>query len=443
MTKPDAPSDIPARSSRPPRAGLRWWIVWTLFGSTVLNYISRQTFSVLAPVITTQFHLTHTQLSRIFGAFQVSYALTWFLGGIFLDIVGTRIGLALAVIFWSIINACTGLVNSVAGFAACRFLLGIGEGLNWPGASKAVAEWFPGEERSVAVAIFDSGSSIGGAIAAVVMPVLSTLIGWRWSFAFSGALGFVWLIAWLRIYHPITSHPRLSAHELATIRAGQDPRSISSPRNLARWLSLLRDRNVWGTVLGRALTDPIWWFYVFWLPQYLSDAHGFSLQRIAAFSWIPFVAADIGNFTGGFLSRARIRRGASVIQARRWVCAVSCIPTLMGIPAARVHSPYTALLLISVAVWGYAAWSTMGLTLPSDLFPQDVVATVTGFSGLAAGLVGTLFTIAVGFTVDRFSYGPAFLVAGCMPLAATACVFLLIRPRSEDHSADPQFFAQE
>jgi ACS family hexuronate transporter-like MFS transporter len=334
------------------------------------------------------------------------------------------------VIFWSAVNACTGLVNSVTGFAACRFLLGIGEGLNWPGASKTVAEWFPGEERSVAVAIFDSGSSVGGALAAAMIPVLASLYGWRWTFAFSGALGFIWLIAWRRIYHPIEKHPRLSMEELATIRAGQNPQHISPRWGRARWLSLARDRNVWGTVLGRALTDPIWWFYVFWLPQYLSDARGFSLQRIAVFAWIPFVAADIGNFTGGFLSRARIRHGASVLQARRWVCAVSCVPMLLGIPAARIHSPYMALFLISVAVWGYAAWSTMGLTLPSDLFPPEVVATVTGLSGLAAGLVGTLFTITVGLTVDRFSYGPAFLVAGCMPLAATACVLTLIRPQS-------------
>ncbi len=407
----------------------RWWIVWTLFGSTVINYISRQTFSVLAPTIAAQYHLSHTDLARIFSAFQVSYAITWLLGGIFLDVVGTRIGLALAVVFWSLVNIFTGLASSVFAFAACRFLLGIGEGFNWPGASKTVAEWFPSEERSVAVAIFDSGSSVGGALAILGIPWVAMWFGWRWSFVFSGSLGFLWLIAWLRIYHPPAKHPRVTPEELDTIRRGQEVPATSPQRGLARWLHLARDRNVWGTVLGRALTDPIWWFYVFWLPQYLSDARGFSLKRIAIFAWVPFVAADAGNFTGGFVSRYLIRRGAGVIAARRWVCAVSCAPMLLGIPAARVHSPYVALVLISVAVWGYAAWSTMGLTLPSDLFPQDVVATVTGLSGLAAGLVGTLFTMAVGVTVDRFSYEPAFLAAGCMPLAATACVFLLIRPR--------------
>jgi MFS transporter, ACS family, hexuronate transporter len=181
-------------------------------------------------------------------------------------------------------------------------------------------------------------------------------------------------------------------------------------------------------VLGRALTDPIWWFYVFWLPQYLSDARGFSLKRIALFAWIPFLAADFGNFTGGLISGYCVRRGIPVIRSRIWVCAVSCVPILAGIPAARVHNVYWALVLICVALWGYASWSTMGLTLPSDLFPQDVVATVTGLSGFAAGVVSTGFTFAVGFLVDRFSYRPAFLAAGLLPVLATLCVFFLIRP---------------
>lgn len=406
---------------------VRWWIVWTLFFSTVTNYISRQTFSVLAPLITAQYHLTHTDLARILGAFQISYAVTWLLGGIFLDAVGTRLGLALAVVFWSVINILTGFASSVFGFASFRFLLGIGEGFNWPGASKTVAEWFPSQERSLAVAIFDSGSSVGGAVAALVIPFIALAFGWRTAFIFSGALGFVWLLVWLRVYHPLNRHPRVTPEEASFIRAGQDLPSTSKELGVRRWVSLARNRNVWGIVLGRALTDPIWWFYVFWLPQYLSDARGFSLQRIALFAWMPFIAADIGNFTGGWISGYCIRRGLSVLRARLWVCAVSCVPILAGIPAATTHNVYFALGLICFALWGYASWSTMGLTLPSDLFPQDVVATVTGLSGLAAGLVGALFTIAVGVLVDRFSYGPAFLIAGLLPLFATAGMLILVR----------------
>jgi ACS family hexuronate transporter-like MFS transporter len=406
---------------------VRWWIVWTLFFSTVTNYISRQTFSVLAPLITAQYHLTHTDLAKILGAFQISYAVTWLLGGIFLDAVGTRIGLAVAVVFWSLINILTISASSVFGFASFRFLLGIGEGFNWPGASKTVAEWFPSQERSLAVAIFDSGSSVGGAVAALIIPLIAVAFGWRSAFVFSGVIGFVWLFVWLRVYYPLDRHPRVTPEEVSFIRAGQDVPATSAQRGAKRWFGLARNRNVWGIVLGRGLTDPIWWFYVFWLPQYLSDARGFSLQRIALFAWMPFIAADIGNFTGGLISGYCVRRGLSVLRARIWVCVFSCLPMLAGIPAASVHSVYVALGLICFAIWGYASWSTMGLTLPSDLFPQDVVATVTGLSGLAAGMVSAVFTMAVGILVDRFSYGPAFLVAGLMPLFATASLLLLVR----------------
>ena len=383
-------------------------------------------------MISAQYHLTNTDFGKISAAFQVAYAVTWLLGGIFLDVVGTRLGLALAVVFWSIVNMLTGFATSVFGFASFRFLLGIGEGLNWPGASKTVAEWFPSQERGLAVAIFDSGSSVGGAVAALSIPLIAIRFGWRSAFIVSGLVGFVWLLMWLRVYHPVDRHPRMTPAEVAHIRAGQEVPSVSPERGPRRWLKLARDRNVWGIVLGRALTDPIWWFYITWLPKYLSDARGFSLQRIALFAWMPFVAADVGNFTGGLVSGYCISRGVSVVRARKWVCVFSSLPILAGIPAAGVHSVYAAMALICFALWGYASWSTMGLTLPSDLFPHDVVATVTGLSGLAAGLVGAVFTIAVGILVDRFSYGPAFLVAGLMPLFATASILLLVRaPRIE------------
>jgi ACS family hexuronate transporter-like MFS transporter len=409
-----------------PSKRLRWWIVWTLFGSTVINYINRQTFSVLAPLITRELHLSHTDLSKIFSAFQISYAGMWLIGGVLLDIVGTRLGLALAVVWWSVVSMLNGLANSVLSFSAFRFLLGIGEGCNWPGASKTVAEWFPAKERGVAVAIFDSGSSVGGAIAAIAVPWVAILLGWRYAFVLSGILGLLWLAAWLYFYHPLERHPRVRPEERALIAAGRDTATVSARRGVGRWLTLLKQSNVWGIVLGRSLTDPIWWFYVFWLPQYLSDARGFSLKQIAAFAWLPFVAADIGNFTGGLASGFLIKRGMRVVRARKWVCVVSSLPVLAGIPAATTHNAYWALALISFAVWGYAAWSTMGLTFPSDLFPQDVVASVTGVSGLGAGLAGTLFTLAVGWLVDKFSYFPAFVAAATIPLLATACVLVLI-----------------
>lgn len=398
--------------ARAARGRRRWWIVWTLFCSTAINYINRQTLSVLAPVITREFHLNHSQLSNIFGAFQIAYAGTWLVGGILLDVVGTRLGLTLAVIWWSLASIATGLVNSAFSLAVLRFLLGIGEGFNWPGASKAVAESFPASERSLAVAIFDSGSSVGGAIAALAVPLIAMRFGWRWAFVFSGMLGLFWLALWVNVYRRSDTPSKAAAQERL------------APKHA---IPLLRRRETWGIVLGRSLTDPIWWFYVFWLPQYLSDTRGFSLKQIAIFAWIPFVAADLGNFSGGLASGALVKRGVPVLRARKSVCIVSCIPMLAGIPAALIANPYTSLGFICLALFGYAAWSTMGLTFPSDLFPAQVVASVTGLSGLAAGLAGTAFTLLVGVLADHFSYLPAFVLAATAPIAATLVIVFLIR----------------
>jgi ACS family hexuronate transporter-like MFS transporter len=410
-----------------PKTRIRWWIVGTLFLSTTINYIDRQTLSMLAPVILKELHLTHVDYSKIVSAFQVTYAVTWLVGGIFLDLVGTRVGLALAVCWFSISSMLTGLASSVRSFAAFIFLLGIGEGCNWPGANKAVAEWFPARERGMAVAIFDSGSSVGGVIAALVIPWVAILVGWRHAFLVAGSLGLLWVLLWLSVYRPLKSHPRVSEEERQLIESGREMVTASSERGVGRWLHLLKHRNVWGIVLGRSLTDPIWWFYVFWLPQYLSDARGFSLKQIAAFAWIPFVASAMGNYTGGLVSGFLIRRGMPTIRARKWVCVVTSVPILAGIPAALVGSAFWALVLICIATWGYATWSTMGLTFPSDLFPSDVVASVTGLSGTGAGFAGTAFTLAVGVMVERFSYVPAFVAAGLVPLLATAAVLILIR----------------
>jgi ACS family hexuronate transporter-like MFS transporter len=408
------------------RPGIRWKIAWILFLSTAINYINRQSFSLLTPVISSELHLNHQDLSHIISAFQQAYAWTWLIGGMVLDLIGTRLGLTLAVIWWSAASVCTGFANSVASFSFWRFLLGIGEGLNWPGASKAVAEWFPGRERGLAVAIFDSGSSVGGAIAAVVIPLISLAFGWRQAFAFSGVLGLIWLALWLRVYYPREQHPRLTAEEAALIdddteREGREPFRKALPK-------VLKSRNAWGILLGRSLTDPLWWFFVFWLPQYLSDARGFSLKQIAAFAWIPFVAADIGNFTGGWFSGVLIKRGMPVIRARKWVCVATCIPMLAVIPAVFVQSATAAIALICIALWGYAAWSTMGLTFPSDLFDAGVVGTVTGLSGWGAGMASTAITLAVGIIVDRLSYVPVFLMITALPFLATTSVLALIRP---------------
>ena len=265
------------------------------------------------------------------------------------------------------------------------------------------------------VAIFDSGSSVGGAIAALCIPWIALEFGWRWAFAFSGMLGFFWLLLWLGVY-PRSQAARASA--------------ASVPRDLRSWIPILKQKQTWAIVIGRSLTDPIWWFYVFWLPQYLSDTRGFSLKQIAIFAWIPFVAADIGNFTGGLISGALVKRGVPVSVARKLVCIASCIPLLAGIPAVAIGNPFWCLAFICIALFGFASWSTMGLTLPSDLFPPQIVASVTGLSGLAAGLVSTGFTMLVGTLVDHVSDFPAFVLAATAPIVATIAVVFLI-PRGQ------------
>jgi len=410
-----------------PLKHLRWWIVWTLFLSTVINYIDRQTLSVLAPMITKEFHRSNADYSRIVSAFQFAYAGMWLVGGVLIDVIGTRLGLTLAMIWWSVASMLPSLAHSVFSFSLFRFLLGVGEGCNWPGASKTVAEWFPARERGVAVAVFDSGSSIGGFVAPPFVAFVAYAFSWRVAFLAAGLLGFLWLSLWLSLYHPIQSHPRLSEQERALIESGREAPVAPSKRGAGRWLGLLTQPNVWGIVLGRSLTDPIWWFYVFWLPKYLSDARGFDLKHIGIFAGIPYLASDIGNFTGGFASGFLIKRGMPVVRARKWVCVLSSLPILAGIPAALTGSTYSALAFISLATWGYASWSTMGLTFPSDLFPQDVVASVTGLSGLGAAGLSAVSTLAIGPLVDTYSYFPVFVAAATVPLLATAAVLILIR----------------
>jgi len=427
---------------------LRWWIVWTLFGSTVINYIDRQTLSVLAPfIVITQhgrtFRLSDVDYSHIVFWFQVAYAVMWLVGGVLIDLIGTRLGLTLAMIWWSVASMLPSLARSVLSFSIFRFLLGIGEGCNWPGASKTVAEWFPARERGLAVAIFDSGSSIGGFVAPPLVAFIAYNFGWRFAFFTSGLLGLLWLAVWLKLYHPLAHHPRVSPEERDLIESGRDaPSDTADTKEKSggpwpsrwpnRWLGLLRQSNLWGIVLGRSLTDPIWWFYVFWIPKYLHDARGFDLKHIGIFAGIPYLASDLGNFTGGLVSGYLIRRGVPVVRARKAVCVASSLPILAGIPAALAHSPYSALALISLATWGYASWSTMGLTFPSDLFPQEVVASVTGLSGLGAAGISALSTLGVGLLVAKFSYLPAFIAAGTVPLLATACVLVLIHAPAKE-----------
>ncbi len=388
----------------------QWSVVALLFFATVINYVDRQTLSVLAPELRDRFHMSNTDYSRIVFAFLLAYMLMQSGSGRLLDRLGTRRGFALTIAWWSAAAMLHAAANSAVFFGFTRFLLGLGEAGNWPGGVKAVSEWFPPKQRAFAIGIFNSGSCVGAILAPPTVAWIALTRGWRSAFLVTGSLGFVWMFLWLANYHTPAR------------QAWEDP----AVRNIA-WRSLFRYRQVWALVLARMMADPVWWFYVFWLPEYLKRERQFSLAAIGYFAWIPFLTADLGNLAGGALSGWLIRHEVPVLRARKIVMASSAVLMIAGIPAVFAGSSTVALALISVVTFAYSLWAANVLTLPADLVPQEVVASVSGISGTGAALGGMIFTLLIGVVVDRFSYVPVFVAAGIMPLLAAAFILAGIR----------------
>lgn len=413
---------------------LRWKIAGLLFASTVINYIDRQALNVLAPDLKLEYGWTNSDFARIVIAFRIAYALFQSLAGRWLDRLGTRRGLTLAVAWYSAAAMLTSTARGWKSFALFRFLLGCGEAANWPTAAKAVAEWFPKSERGLAVALYDSGSAVGGAVAPSLVVWLRRSFGsWRPAFLITGMLGFLWLLAWRALYYPPQRHPRLGQAERAKLDAARRQELESEARAIpkthteaASWRSLLALRQTWGIVLGRALTDPVWFFITDWFAIFLA-AKGFSLESSLMGFWIPFLAADLGNLSGGGASSLLIRRGWSVLQARKAVILVGGVGMAMLIPAAFLNSFWAIIALFALATFCYAAWSTMALTLPSDLYPSASVATVSGLSGTAAGIGTIVSTYLIGRVSDRYSFAPILITASLVPLAATGLLLWLVQ----------------
>lgn len=410
------------------RGRYRWWIGGLLLASTVINYLDRQTLSVLAPQLKSEFGWSNERFAWIIIAFRLSYTVMQPVSGRLLDRFGTRLGLTIAVLWYSTAAMLTSLANGFRSFCVLRFLLGAGEAANWPGATKAVAEWFPRSERGFAVALFDSGSSFGAAIAAAVVPLLYAYWGgWRPAFLLTGALGFLWVVAWRRSYHPPESHPSLDAEERRQIVAERAAEGVpETAEGPVASRSLLTLPQTWGSIAARGLTDPVWFMITDWFAIYLVSK-GFKLEETAAGFWVPFLAADLGNFSGGLLSGALIRRGWSVGSARRALIVAGGFGVLALIPAAFLSSFHALVTCFAVATFSYAVMSTMALALPADLFENRAVATVSGMSGAAAGAGTLLSTYAIGLVADRFSFKPILITASLVPLAAAALVVVLVR----------------
>jgi MFS transporter, ACS family, hexuronate transporter len=413
-------------------SGMRWWIGVLLFASTVINYVDRQTLSLLAPYLKIQYHWTNTDYAGIVIAFRVAYSIGQAVFGRGIDRIGTRLGLTLAVSFYSIVSMCTSLARGLHSFSSARFLLGAGESANWPAATKAVSEWFPKHERALATALFDSGSSVGGAIAPFVVLPIYFRWGWRAAFAAPGMLGLFWLIVWRLVYYPPETHPRISPDERQMI--GQDKKELPTPiqKPRARWSDLLKYPQTWGTIIAKSFTDPVWFFVTDWFPIFLV-AKGFELRSGIIAVWVPFIAADAGNFFSGGLSGYLIKRGWSVGAARKALVIFGGVGVTLLIPTILTSNLYLVTVLFAAAAFGYSSFSTMANVLPADLYHDDAVASVSGLSGCGAG-IGTIIAFElIGRLSDArraaatHAFDPIVVTAGLVPFAGMLLVLLLVR----------------
>jgi MFS transporter, ACS family, hexuronate transporter len=416
---------------RPSLRGVRWYICALLFFATTINYIDRQVFSILAPDLQRSIGWTEVEYGYIVTTFQAAYALGLLFVGRLMDAIGTRTGFSLIIIVWSLAAMGHALAGSAFTFAVARFALGLGEGGNFPASIKTVAEWFPKRERAFATGIFNSGSNIGAIVAPLAVPWLALTYGWRWAFIVIGGIGFVWLFFWHAFYRRPEDHDRLSSGELAHIR--QDPAERVEP---VAWARLIPMRQTIAFALGKFLTDPVWWFYLYWLPKFLNQSFGLTLDRIGLPLVVIYVAADVGSVGGGWLSSELIRRGWSVNRARKTtmlICAICVVPIVFASQAANL---WVAVALVGLATAAHQGWSANLFTLTSDMFPRRAVGSVVGIGGTAGAIGGMLVASASGWILELTgSYLTLFVIAGSMYLIALGLIQLLV-PRLEIAKVD-------
>ena len=394
-----------------------------LFFATTINYLDRQVLSMLAKTLETGIGWTSIQYGYITGAFQGAYAIGLLGGGYLMDRLGTRKGYSIAVSVWSLAAIAHAAATSAFSFGVARSFLGIGEAANFPACIKTVAEWFPKKERALATGVFNAGTNIGAVVAPLTVPWLAVSFGWQMAFVATGALGFVWLIFWLLFYHNPENHPRISDSELALIQSDPVERVGGAP---IPWGRLLPRRETWAFIIGKFLTDPVWWFYLFWLPKYLQEKFGLALMQIVLPTLIVYNAASIGSIGGGWLSSSLIKSGRSINFARKtamMICALCMLPVLY---APFCTNLWLAVVLISLATSAHQGWSANLFTLSSDMFPRRAIGSVVGVGATGGALGGMLMQITTGYVVQRtHSYVPLFLFAGLSYIAALGIIHKL------------------
>jgi MFS transporter, ACS family, aldohexuronate transporter len=402
----------------------RWTICALLFFATTINYMDRQVLGILAPTLQHDLGWTEVQYGAIVSWFTLAYALGYLGVGRLMDRIGTRKGFSVSIIIWSLAAMGHALARGVAGFSVARFALGLGESGNFPGALKTVAEWFPVRERSLATGIFNAGSNVGAIVAPLVVPWIALTWGWQWAFIAVGALGFIWLAAWLLIYRQPGDHPRITKRELDYIRDGM---GAPEPIRTTPWQRLLPHRQMWAFALGKFMTDPVWWFYLFWLPKFLDAKFGVKLSSVALPLVAIYLMADVGSVFGGWLSGAFIKRGWSVNKGRKitmLIAALVIVPTMLAPMASRL---WVAVLIVGVAASAHQWWSANIFTLPSDMFPRQAVGTVVGIGGFAGAIGGVLFQRMTGamLQANGDNYTPVFMICAFAYVAALLVIHLL------------------
>jgi ACS family hexuronate transporter-like MFS transporter len=407
----------------------RWYICGLLFYATTVNYMDRTVLGILKPIIADELHWTDTQYGLINSAFQLGYAVMMPLAGRLIDAVGIRVGYSAAVLFWSLASMGHALAGSALQFGVARLGLGLGEAANFPGAIKTVADWFPRRERALATGILNGGSNTGAIIAPLVVPFLSSHFGWHSAFLFTGSLSMCWAVVWFLFYREPEQQARLSKQELAWIRSDQDQESLSK----VSYRAMLSRRATWAVVLGKGFTDPVWWFYLFWLPGFLHSKYQVNLVSLGPPLVAVYLAADVGSIGGGWLSSFLIQRGWSVGRARKsamLVCAI-CVLAVVFVPQA-AGNLWLTVTLVSIAAASHQGWSANMYTLASDCFPRSAVASVIGLAGMAGAVGGMLTQPAIGWWLDfsKQSYGVLFLIAGSIYLFTLLLIHLLL-PRIE------------
>ncbi len=426
--------------TQPPHTirNFRWVICGLLLYATTVNYMDRAVLGILEPTIAADLHWSDTEYGVISMVFQIGYAIMMPLAGRVIDSIGLRIGYALATLLWSISSLAHSLAGSGFQFGIARLGLGLGEAANFPACIKAVADWFPKRERAFATGIFNGGSNLGAILAPLLVPAVYAHFGWRAAFLFTGSLSFTFVVLWLIIYREPEKHPRLSAQELALIRSDQEGTSTDT----VPYREVLEHRAAWAFLIGKFLTDPVWWFYLFWLPNFLHNAYHVELAHIGAPLITVYAASAVGSIGGGWLSSFLIEHGSPVQKARKvamLVCALA-VTAVIFVPEVS-SSLWWTVALIGIAAAAHQGWSANLFTVASDNFPRAAVGSVVGLGGLGGAVGGALVQLSVGKWLDysHGAYGPIFIICGCIYLVALLIIHLLLPKRRE--TATPSGFS--